>query len=301
MSSNGSSPRTSLRSRDDTRKGFEQLRVDHKQQVGPTLVVLRDVLGLLGALSALSAPRRRTKRLSERRLTQSSSRSSLVLVRHLFEPTSRMVGALILVAFASVLWAANALAFRSAPPTKSDTDLPTLTVSDLGQRLVPVEVGQPALTARPIGNCARPFALRFKSACPEGTWPGLGGTWSPVVPVAGGDTLRLAFSRAVSAVTVASTSNWKPGQFTPSHEPIRNYEVLGPMSATSTSDPTAWLITIPSLNDQATNGYSFSVVARIGSGYRDYRLSIRTPRVANCEAYYNAEQTLYACGVATPP
>ncbi len=222
-------------------------------------------------------------------------------MRHILEPPTGIVATVILVATGSVLLAASASASFSTPPTKSGMDLPTLTISDLGQPLVPVEDGQSALTVRPIGNCAKPFALKFKSACPEGTWPGLGGTWSPIVPVAGGDTLRLAFSRAVNAVTVASTSNWKPGQFTPSNEPIRNYEVLGPVPATSTAHSTAWLITIPLLNHQATNGYSFSVVARIGSGYRDYKLSIRTPRAANCEDYYNAEETAYACGVSTPP
>jgi hypothetical protein len=184
---------------------------------------------------------------------------------------------------------------------RAAADPPALSISNLGQDSIPIDAGQPAFLVLPTGECPTPFTLEAAAACPTATWPSLGGIWAPTEYVAGGDALSFTFTSPVSAVAVASTSNWAPGQFTPSNEPIRNYDVVGPTSATPTSEATTWHFTLPTLNLQAMNGFTFSVVAEDSAGYHDYPFSIRTPRVSGCRAYYNPADSLYACGESIPP
>ena len=210
---------------------------------------------------------------------------------------SRATVVVALVALGSLALTANAF----ASPSSLQAATPTLQVVDLGQVSQPVQVGQPPITILPSGDCRFPFTLRLRPVCSRGTWPSLGKKWAPTVNISGGDALSLLFSSPVSAVSVASTSNWRPGQFTPSHEPILNYPVLGPTTATPSAEPTSWLVNLPQMNPQATNGYTFSVVAKDNRGYHDYRLAIRTPRVAACEDFYTTGESAYACGESTPP
>lgn len=214
----------------------------------------------------------------------------------LVQPISARATRLVLV---TIILGLGSLALPAASCAAAES--PTLTVSNLGQSSIPVDPGQTALTVPPTGECPTPFTPEAEAACPPGTWPSLGGVWAPTEHAAGGDTLRFTFSSPVSAVSVASTSNWTPGQFLPSGEPIRNYDVVGATSAAPTSEATDWLFTLPALNLQAMNGFTFSVVAEDGSGYHDYPFSIRTPRVSDCWAYYNPGDSLYACGESIPP
>jgi hypothetical protein len=166
-------------------------------------------------------------------------------------------------------------------PALANGEASTVTISDLGQASEPVEVGQAPLAVQSSGACPRPFTLKPEASCPSGTWPALGGDWSPFENVAGGDRLRLAFSIPVSDVTVASTSDWPPGEHTPSGEPMHNFDVLPPTAAKTAPEPGAWIIRLPPLSLQAIGGFTFSVVATDAGSNYDYHLSIKTPRYAN--------------------
>jgi hypothetical protein len=201
------------------------------------------------------------------------------------------------------------LVLLAALTTAARADAPALRVTNLGQSSAPVEVGQPPLDIAAAGSCAFPFTLANESACPAGTWPPLGRRWGSIEDVAGGDTLRLAFSSPVTTVKVGSTSNYTPGLRDPDGKPLSNYDVVPETSAVSTADPSVWLTTLPPLDARAisSDGYTFSVVAQDGSGYHDYPLGIRSPRYANeatyCSiAYYSTGWQQYLClGKSAPP
>ncbi len=182
-----------------------------------------------------------------------------------------------------------------------------MTVSDLGQFDAPVVVGQPPITLVSIGSCSAPFTL--EASCPPGSWPALGSNWGAVQDVAGGDALALTFSTPVSAVSVASTTNFPPGLTDPSGGAVINHDVMGATSAVASADPAAWNVVLPSLDPLALGGLTFSVVASDGSGSYDFPLTIRTPRYANestgCgAAYYSTGNSQYLClsaGQKVPP
>jgi hypothetical protein len=205
-----------------------------------------------------------------------------------------------------------ALSLALLLPALARADGPLLTVSDLGQSSAPVEVGQPPFEVPPRGSCIYPFTMETESACPAGTWPLLGERWGSIEDVAGGDALRLEFAAPVSAVTIASTSNYVPGLHDPDGNPIPNYDVIAESSATPTSDPRIWQATLPQLDARAisTNGDTFSVVAQDGSGHHDYAFGIRSPRFENestlCgRAWYSTDFGQYLCpsraGGGSPP
>ena len=179
---------------------------------------------------------------------------------------------------------------------------PSLTVTNLGQAGAPVEVGQAPIVLASTNDCAHPFTFANESACPPGTWPPAGQPWGPIENVAGGDTLRLAFGAAVSAVSVGSTSNYPPGLTDPDGKPIPNYDVLSESQAVPTSDPAVWLAALPPLDARAisTSGYTFSVVAEDEAGHHGYPFGIRSPRYANestqCGmAYFSTGWAQYLC------
>ena len=156
----------------------------------------------------------------------------------------------------------------------------SVAVADLGQPSAPVIVGQPPISALPMGACAATFTISSQSACPTGAWPALGSAWGSLVHVGGGDTLRLTFSEAVSGASVASTSNYEPNLHDPEGGAITNYDVLPETPATPTTDPATWLVTLPPLDYRAmsTQGYTLSVVANQGSAFSDYPVGIKSPR-----------------------
>lgn len=208
-----------------------------------------------------------------------------------------------------------AIAAAAAAPALADGS--GLSVSSLGQPSVPVIDGQPPVGVGPSGTCTEPFTL--ETACRPGTWPALGGGWGPTVDVAGGDTLALTFASPVTAVSVASTSNYMPGLSTPSVTPppgagapaappaaLVNYDVLPATAATATSDPRTWHIALPELDVRAMSGYTFSVVGTDATGPHDYALTIRSPRYADetrrCgTAYYNTGLSQYLCPAESVP
>jgi hypothetical protein len=86
----------------------------------------------------------------------------------------------------------------------------------------------------------------------------------------------------------------EPGLHDPDGKAIPNYDVMAESSAAPSTSPAIWEVTLPPLDYRAisTIGYTFSVVARDGSGYHDYPFGIRAPRYANeltkCgSAYYS--------------
>jgi hypothetical protein len=207
-----------------------------------------------------------------------------------------------------------ALAAALAPSARADE--PALTVTNLGQSTAPVEVGQPPLGVYSRGGCAHPFTIANESACPPGAWPGLGkpswaqgDVWSPTESVAGGDTLLLAFSAPMTAVSVGSTSDYEPGLHDPDGKAIPNYDVVPESPAASTPDPAAWQVTLPALDYRAISGYTFSVAGEDGSGFHDYAFEIRSPRYANestrCgTAYYSTGRQQGLClkyAIGSPP
>jgi hypothetical protein len=208
---------------------------------------------------------------------------------------------------------ACALAFLVAIAPLARAEGPTLTVTDLGQESAPVGVGQPPLPVSSTASCAHAFTLANEGACPPGTWPPLGrssfdpGGWGPSEHVAGGDTLRLAFSTPVLSVAVGSTSNYEPGLHDPDGGAIPNFDVIPESPATATVDPAVWLVTLPPLDVRAIGGYTFSVVGEDESGFHDYPLEIRSPRWADeltlCgTAYYSTGFSQSLCpSNAAPP
>ena len=173
-----------------------------------------------------------------------------------------------------------------------------VTVSDVGQVSAPVVVGQAPVPGSVSGSCGTPFTL--ESDCPVGSWPALGGSWGATLDVAGGDRLVLTFSAAVSAVSVASTTNYPPGLRNPSGTGVANRDVIAATPAVATADPTVWNVVLPALDVTAMSGFTFSVVASDGSGTYDFPLTIRSPRYADestrCgPAYYSTGNGQYLC------
>ncbi len=189
-------------------------------------------------------------------------------------------------------------------PAASRAETPRLSVVDLGQPLVPVISGQPPVSANVEGTCAEPFSL--EANCPSGSWPGLGSDWGSAVAVAGGDSLALDFTSSMVAVRVASTSNYVPGESTPSGQSVENYDVLASVAATPTPESNIWRVTLPQLDIRATGGYTFSVVGSDTAGHHDYALTIRSPRYEDetrqCGmAYYSTELSQYLCAADSVP
>lgn len=144
---------------------------------------------------------------------------------------------------------------------------PRLTVAELGQPGIPPDPSVvPVTVSARDASCAVPLTL--ESTCSPTAWPKLGGSWGPIVGVAGGDLLRFSFSGAVNDVIVASTTNLR----------FANADMVTPIHAAQAGSPTTWVVTLPILDRRSITPLTFSVVATDAAGSHDYALMILSPR-----------------------
>ena len=177
-----------------------------------------------------------------------------------------------------VALAASLPAGAEAAPTR-------LTVTNLAQPGMESEVPQPPVSATARGTCDTPFSAQEAnsgvSPCPPGSWPGPGGDWRPEVSVAGGDRLRLVFVTRVEQVRYAATTNYPPWLLNPVGQRHLNQDAVPAREAQPTDDPHVWTIDLPRFDATGHSpwgGYTFPGVARAGTDWRNFVLSIAAPR-----------------------
>lgn len=178
-----------------------------------------------------------------------------------------MLGLMAVLTFASLMGASLACADIA----------PVLAVTDEG----PGVVNNVGVAASLGGTCAHLYEAQQAngvSPCPETSWPGPAGQWSPTLTISGGDVLRLTFASPVNNVSFASTTNYSLGLTTPEGMPVPNSNVVPPTSATPTASPEVWTASIPNpLSSLASSPVTFAVVAQDAVEDHDYVLSIQEP------------------------
>ena len=197
-----------------------------------------------------------------------------------------MARGLITVVIAVVTLALTAPAAASAVPTQ-------LTVTNLAQPGLPSAVPQAPVSVAARASCGTPYSAQEAntgiSPCSPGSWPanpGAGGAnpdWRPQVSIAGGDRLQLTFDAPAEQVRYAATTNFPKGFTNPAGQPHLNADIITSRDAEATTDAKVWMVQLPLLRFQDTGFYpgtefTFPVVARVGTTWRNFALSIRAPR-----------------------
>ena len=168
-----------------------------------------------------------------------------------------------------------------------------VTVTNLAQPGLASAVPQPPLSVPARGSCATPYSAQEAntgiSPCSPGSWPanpGAGGAnpdWRPQVSIAGGDRLQLTFDAPADQVRYASTTNFPKGFTNPVGQPHLNGDIITARDAEATGDAKVWTVQLPLLRFEDTGffpgtEFTFPVVARVGTTWRNFALSIRAPR-----------------------
>ncbi|MCA1683076.1 MAG: hypothetical protein LC685_03675 [Actinobacteria bacterium] len=185
-----------------------------------------------------------------------------------------------------------------------------LTVTNLALPGLESDVPQPPVSVAARWNCGTPYSAYEAntgiSPCAPGSWPPSPGwdfpDWRPAVEAAGGDRLQLTFDAPVEQVRYAATTNFPKGFLNPVGQPHPNVDIITARDAHPTSDAKIWSVELSRFDDTGHPpgpGYTFPVVARVGTMWRNFVLSLTGPRwndrEKRCGLFWNPDQVDRGC------